>query len=198
MKRIHSKDDIIQTGLDIILSKGFSATGVEAILKQANVPKGSFYNFFPSKEEFGLAIIDRYVAEVGENLSAIFNDDSLPPLERVKKSFESRIWKFEDNDCTKGCLIGNLSLEMSDQYERVRERLEKALQVWAKSVSRLLLQAQQEKTIPQDLDPEMLAENLISAFQGALLRSKVKKSSEPLKNFIFLYFDRFLARKEEG
>jgi TetR/AcrR family transcriptional repressor of nem operon len=198
MKRIHSKDDIVQTGLDIIYSKGFNATGVEAILKQANVPKGSFYNFFTSKEEFGLAIIDKYVAEAGEHFRAIFSDESLPPLERVKKSFESRIWRFEANDCTKGCLIGNLSLEMSDQYERVRERLEQALQGWAKALSVLLLQAQKEKTIPEDLDAEMLAENLISAFQGALLRSKVKKSSEPLKNFIYLYFDRFLSQNEEG
>ena len=197
MKRIHSKDDIVQAGLDIILSKGFSATGVEAILKQANVPKGSFYNFFPSKEEFSLAIIDRYVAEAREHFSAIFNDESLPPLERVKKSFESRIWRFEGNDCTKGCLLGNLSLEMSDQYERVRERLEQALQVWAKALSPLLLQAQKEKTIPEDLDPEMLAENLVASFEGAVLRSKVKKSSEPLKNFIDLYFDKFLAQKEK-
>jgi TetR/AcrR family transcriptional repressor of nem operon len=197
MKRIHSKDDIVQIGLDIILSKGFSATGVEAILKQANVPKGSFYNFFSSKEEFGLAIIDKYVADAVEHLSAIFNDESMPPLERVKKSFESRIWRFEANDCAKGCLIGNLSLEMSDQYERVRERLDQALQGWAKALSVLLLQAQKEETIPEDLDPEMLAENLIASFQGALLRSKVKKSSEPLKNFIYLYFDRFLTQKVE-
>ena len=195
MKRIHSKDEIVQAGLDLILSKGFNATGVEAILKQANVPKGSFYNFFSSKEEFGLAIIDQYVAEVGELFHTIFTDESLPPLERIKKSFEARIAKFEGYDCAKGCLIGNLSLEMSDQYESVRERLEQALQVWAKDLSRLLLQARKEKTIPEDLDPEMLAENLISSFQGALLRSKVKKSSEPLKNFIYIYFDRFLSQK---
>lgn len=197
MKRIHSKDDILQVGLDIILTKGFNGTGVEAILKQANVPKGSFYNFFSSKEEFGLAIIDKYVTEIGERFHAIYTDESLPPLERIKKSFETLIARFEDNDCSKGCLIGNLSLEMSDQFEKIRQRLEQSLQGWAKALSRLLLQAQNEKTIPADLDPEMLAENLIASFQGALLRSKVKKSPEPLKNFIYLYFERFLAQKVE-
>jgi len=197
MKRIHSKDNIVQAGLDIILSKGFNATGVEAILKQANVPKGSFYNFFSSKEEFGLAIIDKYVTDTGEHFRAIFNDESLPPLERIKKSFETLIARFEGNDCSKGCLIGNLSLEMSDQFEKIRQRLEQSLQGWTKSLSKLLLQAQKEKTIPEDLDPEMLAENLISSFQGALLRSKVKKSPEPLKNFIYLYFDRFLTQNED-
>ena len=73
MKRIHNKEDIIQIGLDIVLSRGFNATGVEAILKQANMPKGSFYNFFSSKEEFGLEIIDKYVAEVGELFHTIFS-----------------------------------------------------------------------------------------------------------------------------
>jgi len=197
MKRIHNKDDIIQAGLDTVLSRGFNATGVEAILKQANVPKGSFYNFFSSKEEFGLAIIDKYVAERGELFYPIFSDESLPPLERVKRSFETLIATFEGNGCTKGCLIGNLGLEMADQYENFRQRLEQSLQNWTRGLSNLLLQAQKENAIPADMNTEMLADNLISSFQGALLRSKVKKSPEPLRNFIHLYFDIFLAQREE-
>ncbi|MDD3293627.1 MAG: TetR family transcriptional regulator C-terminal domain-containing protein [Geobacteraceae bacterium] len=191
MKRIHNKDDIVQAGLDIILSKGFNATGVEAILKQANVPKGSFYNFFSSKEDFGLAIIDRYSAEIDEILHPIYHDELSPPLERIKKGFETLIKRFEGNDCTKGCLIGNLSLEMSDQYENVRHRLEQSLRGWSDVLTILLHEAQKDNAIFSEVDPEILAENLISSFQGALLRSKVKKSSGPLHNFIHLYFDKF-------
>ena len=198
MKRIHNKEDIIQVGLDLVLSRGFNATGVEAILKQANVPKGSFYNFFSSKEEFGLAIIDKFVADRVEVFSPIFSDESLPPLERVKKSFETIIATFEGDDCSKGCLIGNLGQEMADQFENVRQRLEQALQSWTKGLSKLLLQAQKENTIPADTNADMLAENLISSFQGALLLSKVKKSPEPLRNFIHLYFDIFLAQRTEN
>lgn len=196
MKRIHNKEDIIQVGLDIVLSRGFTATGVEAILKQANVPKGSFYNFFSSKEEFALALIDRFVAERQEVFSPIFRNDSWPPLRRIRKSFETLITIFESDDCSKGCLLGNLGQEMSDQSENLRQRLEQSLQMWVRELATLLVEAQEEKTIPADMDAEMLAENLISSFQGALLRSKVKKSSEPLNNFIYLYFDRFLAREE--
>lgn len=195
MKRIHNKDDILQAGLDLVLSRGFNATGVETILKQVNVPKGSFYNFFSSKEEFTLAIIDKFVAGRVETLSPIFSDESLPPLERVKKSFETIIATFEGDDCSKGCLIGNLGQEMADQFENVRQRLEQSLQTWTGGLSRLLLQAQKEKTIPANMDTDMLADNLISSFQGALLRSKIKKSPEPLRNFIHLYFDIFLAQK---
>jgi len=198
MKRIHNKEDIVQVGLDLVLSRGFNATGVEAILKQANIPKGSFYNFFSSKEEFALEIIDKFVADRVEVLYPIFKDKSLPPLERVKKSFQIIIETFEGAECSKGCLLGNLGQEMSDQFENVRQRLDKSLLEWTTAVSRLLLQAQKEHAISADMNAEMLAENLISSFQGALLRSKVKKSPEPLRNFIHLYFDVFFARREDN
>lgn len=198
MKRTHNKDYIVQVGLDLVLSRGFNATGVEAILKQANVPKGSFYNFFSSKEEFALAIIDKFVADRVEVLFPIFSNQSLPPLERVKKSFETIIESFEGAECSKGCLLGNLGQEMSDQFENVRQRLDKSLQEWTKAVSRLLLQAQKERAISADMNVEMLAENLISSFQGALLRSKVMKSPEPLNNFIHLYFNVFLGQRKEA
>jgi TetR/AcrR family transcriptional repressor of nem operon len=193
MKRIHSKEALLQVGLDLVWSRGFNATGIEAILKEAKIPKGSFYNFFSSKEEFSLAIIDKFVAARSEELSSILNDAYLPAIERVKKSFETIITEFEKNGCYKGCLLGNLGQEMSDQFDNVRQRLEQSIQLWEKRVSDVLIQAQNEKSIPAYIDTKMLAENMIASFQGALLRSKIKKSSEPLRNFIRLYFNVFLA-----
>lgn len=195
MKRIHSKDTLLQVGLDLVWSRGFNGTGVEAILKEAKIPKGSFYNFFSSKEEFSLAVIDKFVAGRAEVLSPILNDASLPPIERVKKSFEIIITAFEENGCYKGCLLGNLGQEMSDQFEKVRQRLEQSLQLWEKRVSDVLIQAQNENSIPAYIDVEMLAENMIASFQGAVLRSKIKKSSEPLRHFMQLYFHVFLAQR---
>ena len=195
MKRIHSKEEIIQIGLELILSKGFNATGVEAILKQAKIPKGSFYNFFTSKEEFCLKIIDKYLEDVTTIFNPIFTDSSLPPLARIKKSFEARIELFESYNCTKGCLLGNLGQEMSDQYESVRLRLLQGILGWEKQVSSLLRQAQKDKALPAEIDANILAENMIASFQGSLLFAKVKKSSDPLHHFIGLYFSTFLQAK---
>lgn len=192
MKRIHNKEDIVQIGLEIILSKGFNATGIEAILKLAKSPKGSFYNFFSSKEAFCLEVIDKYLEGVGNDFQIIFADTSIAPLERVKKSFEARIALFESYNCTKGCLLGNLGLELSDMHERVRERLVQGLDDWERNLSHLLRQAQQDKTLLAELDANVLAENLIASFQGALLCAKIKKSLTPLNNFIDLYFTTFL------
>lgn len=196
MKRVHNREDIVQAGLEIVLGRGFNGTGIEAILRQANVPKGSFYNFFASKEEFGLAIIDHYLLFMRGRLEPILRDDSLPPLQRIRRCLELLTEIFEANGCSRGCLIGNLSLEMADQCESFRDRLEGGLQSWVGGFASVLRLAQREKAIPADMDPEMLAENIISSFQGALLRSKVKRSAEPLRNFIHFYFDVFLVCRE--
>ncbi len=197
MKRIHSKDTLIQAGLELVLRQGFNATGVEAVLKQAKIPKGSFYNFFSSKEEFGLALIDAFSGKMGDVIRESLEDDSLKPLERIRKSFEQLIDIFEQNDCSGGCLIGNLSLEMADSNDTLRQRLERALQRWTDSLAAVILEAKEDGSIPGNLDADMLAENMILSLQGALLCAKVKKSAEPLKNFIFLYFDVFLAQLEQ-
>lgn len=193
MKRTHNKDEIVQAGLDVLLAKGFNGTGIEAILKQANVPKGSFYNFFASKEEFGLAAIDFFLSEMAALRQPVMEDLSLPPLERIRKSFEVLISRFENDSCSKGCLIANLSLEMADQSEVLRKRLDNALQRWIISLTALLEEAQKEGTIRTDINALPLAESIISSFEGALLRAKVKKSADPLKNFIHLYFEVFLV-----
>jgi TetR/AcrR family transcriptional repressor of nem operon len=193
MKRTHNKDKIVQAGLAIIHTKGFNGTGIESILKQANVPKGSFYNFFSSKEEFGLAVIDLFLSEMGALLQPVMEDVALPPLMRIRKSFEVLITRFEGNNYSKGCLVGNLALEMSDQCEAFRQRLEDALQRWIGSLAAILEEARGEGAIPIDVEPVVLAENIVASYEGALLRAKVKKSVEPLKNFIHLYFDLFLA-----
>ena len=195
MKRIHSKEEIIEIGLELILSNGFNATGVEAILKQAKIPKGSFYNFFSSKEEFCLKIIDKYIENVSAGFHPIFADISHPPLVRIKKSFEARIALFESYNCAKGCLLGNLGQEMSDQYESVRHRLMQGIVIWEKQISLLLREAQEANDLPAEIDVNILAENLIASFQGSLLFAKVKKSITPLHNFINLYLNTFLQLK---
>jgi TetR/AcrR family transcriptional repressor of nem operon len=194
MRKIHSKEMIIEAGLELVLKQGFNATGVEAVLKQAKIPKGSFYNFFSSKEEFGLELINAFSARNSAAMRESLEDSSLNPLERIRKSFEQLIGFFEMRNRSGGCLIGNLSLEMAESREVFRDRLEKALGGWAKTLSALFLEAQKEGILRDDLNADMLAEHAISSYEGALLLSRVKKSSQPLYDFIHMYFDLFLTR----
>ena len=186
------KEAICRASLRLFSRRGFHNVSMQDIAAESEFAVGTFYNFFSSKEAFCLEVIDKYLEGVASDFQVIFTDTSIAPLERVRKSFEARIALFESYHCTKGCLLGNLGLELSDMHERVRERLVNGLQGWENSVSELLSEAQKDNALLAELDVNVLAENLIASFQGALLCAKIKKSVLPLNNFINLYFNTFL------
>ena len=56
--RQNTRQKILEVGAEIIHLKGYNHTGLQEILQAAGVPKGSFYNYFKNKEDFGLQVID--------------------------------------------------------------------------------------------------------------------------------------------
>jgi TetR/AcrR family transcriptional repressor of nem operon len=185
-----TRKEIIRAGMGIIARHGFNSTGIEAILKQAGVPKGSFYHYFPSKQEFGLQVLDHFAAGIDRIFTSMLSDDSLSPLARFRKCVESLVVRFEDNNCSVGCLVANLGQELADQNEEFRMRLDGVFRSWMRHFELCLRDAQSAGEIPDESSPELLAEVFISGFEGALLVSKVKKSSAPLRNFIDFFFEK--------
>ena len=107
MKRKIHKEDIIQSGYDLFYEKGYGVTGISEITDRIGIPKGSFYNHFKSKEEFGVAVLDFYMNGNKENLSnALLNDDR-SALANLKKFFLDFI-EMQENVlfCSKGVLDG--------------------------------------------------------------------------------------------
>ncbi|WP_028319681.1 TetR/AcrR family transcriptional regulator [Desulfobulbus elongatus] len=184
MKNTDKKSEIIEIGMELIAVKGYNATGIDAVLKQAGVPKGSFYNYFRSKEDFGLAIIDQFASQYEAKLRSFFDDATVAPLERLRNYFEHSLAHLSENQFTKGCLIGNLGQELADQNERFRERLEVIFQNWKKRFAACFAEAQEQGTLASDIDPEVIADFVLAGWEGAILRAKVMKSSETLRNFI--------------
>jgi TetR/AcrR family transcriptional regulator, transcriptional repressor for nem operon len=185
-----TRSEIIRAGMGIIARHGFNSTGIEAILKQARVPKGSFYHYFSSKQEFGLQVLDHFATGIDRIFTAMLFDDSLSPLICFRKCVESLVVRFEENNCSVGCLVANLGQELADQNEEFRLRLAGVFRSWTRHFERCLRDAQGAGEIPGDSSPELLAEVFISGFEGALLVSKVMKSSAPLRNFINFYFEK--------
>jgi TetR/AcrR family transcriptional repressor of nem operon len=185
-----TRSEIIRAGMGIIARHGFNSTGIEAILKQAQVPKGSFYHYFSSKQEFGLQVLDYFAAGIDRIFTAQLTDDSLSPLTRFRKCVESLVVRFEENNCSVGCLVANLGQELADQNEEFRLRLDGVFRCWMRHFERCLREAGSAGEIPVDSSPELLAEVFVSGFEGALLVSKVMKSSAPLRNFISFFFEK--------
>ena len=133
--------------------KGFNHAGIEAILQAAGVPKGSFYNYFENKEDFGLQVINRFAECYDDELDRFLADESLSPLSRLRAYFESIIVQLEGNGCRNGCLVGNLSQEMADQSEVFRSRLEQIFDRWVDRYADCLSQAQKAGEISRRSTP---------------------------------------------
>ena len=190
MAKVNTKDLLLETGRKVFLERGYNHAGIDSILHEAGVPKGSFYNYFESKEDFGFQVIERFAACHDKELDCCLNDSTIKPLVRLRNYFQTVIDKLEEGRCRKGCLIGNLSQEMSDQSERFRARLEEVLVGWVSRIESCLLEAQDRGEISPREDVRSLAEFWLNAWQGAILRAKTARSTAPMKTFLQMTLDR--------
>lgn len=192
MSKEKTKDLLLEAGRTTFLHKGYNNAGIESILQAAGVPKGSFYYYFSSKEDFGLAVLDRFARCYDENLDRTLGDPAVSPLQRLRNYLESVIGRLEADDCRKGCLIGNLSQEMADQSEAFRARLEEIFEKWVDRYASCLSEAQQLGEVAPDLDTRKLAEFCLNGWQGSMLRAKTMRSVSPLRTFIEVLFSHVL------
>ncbi len=105
----------------MIHAEGYAATGIQSIVDGADVPKGSFYNHFPSKEAFGAEVIDVYSDRGQRKLRDFLCNPDVAPLARLEAYFDDRIEAFRASNYTRGCLLGNFSAEAADHSALVRE-----------------------------------------------------------------------------
>jgi len=192
MEKKDTKAEIIAKGTEMISLYGYNATGIDMILKQVHVPKGSFYHYFNSKEDFGLAVIDRFAERYEQRLITFLNDSEVSPLNRIRNYLESGLARLTQNQCTKGCLIGNLGQELADQNERFRSRLDEIFQSWKDRFASCLREAQSVGELRQDQDPVVIAGFILSGWEGSILRAKVTKSPQPMHDFIETIFSTVL------
>jgi TetR/AcrR family transcriptional regulator, transcriptional repressor for nem operon len=193
MARTDMREQLLAAGLRTIHTGGFTATGVQEIADAAGAPKGSFYNHFKSKEEFAVAVLDRYFAEQGKTVQRFLSDETLTPRERLRAYFARMVEVISEGEFMGGCLIGNLSLELADHSKLIRDRLSVLLAGWTKALANCIREAQRAGEIGSDLDADTLAEFVINAWEGAILRTKVEKNTAPLINFQRLLFGKVLV-----
>ncbi|NOX32232.1 MAG: TetR/AcrR family transcriptional regulator [Deltaproteobacteria bacterium] len=177
-----TKQKIIETGARVIHRKGYHHTGIQEILKAANVPKGSFYFYFASKEDFGLQVIDYFNDMYMDMVKPIINDASLKPLEKISGLLDWFIDLFSDLEYQCGCPIGNLSQEMGDLNRVFCDKLLESVNLIVKLYQDLLEQARQSCDIPEDLDTYETACFIAASWHGALIKMKIVKNATPLEN----------------
>jgi TetR/AcrR family transcriptional repressor of nem operon len=184
-----TKNRLLEVGAEIIHLKGFHNTGIQEILQVAGIPKGSFYNYFSNKEDFGLQVIDYFIDFFSSISKPFLENPAISPLQKIKNILKWFMHLFKEKDFAYGCPIGNLAQEMGDLSPAFREKLKFALETMVDTYSGILAEAQLQGEISRHLDIRNAAYFLVSSWHGALIHMKAVKSLEPLENHMRFIFD---------
>jgi TetR/AcrR family transcriptional repressor of nem operon len=171
----------------MLLRHGYNDLGIAALLEEAQIPKGSFYHHFASKEDFGLQVVDLYMQEVHAGLDQCLTDATRSPVQRVRHFFEMSEEKYRTEGYL-GCLLGGLGQELSGVSQAFRRKVEECFDQIARRIASCLRQAINQGELPPGTDPDKLAELLVNCWEGAALRSRLRRDPAPLREMLNFYF----------
>jgi TetR/AcrR family transcriptional repressor of nem operon len=171
-----ARERLIDTAVGLIRARSYASVSVDDLCRHADVRKGSFYHFFPSKRDLALAALDAWWETTrSEVLEPSFQTD-VPPLQRIERVFQriaAQQARHQERDGrVQGCPFGNLALELSAQDETIRERLEAIFGRFAGYFERALEEARAGGTVPADTDVPLTARALLAYLYGAILLAK--------------------------
>ncbi len=168
----------MSTAARLFLERSYHDVGVEELCAAADVRKGSFYHYFPSKAELAKAVIDAHMqvfvarlaskpgATPAEKLSAIPD-----AIAAIQAALHAQFGRFV------GCPFGNIAAELSTTDEAVRVHLAARLAVLEGELARICREAAADNALREGVDPDRLAHALFAHYQGLILLAKLHGSS---------------------
>ncbi|MER6222786.1 TetR/AcrR family transcriptional regulator [Streptomyces sp. 900105755] len=170
---------ILDAARSLIEGRGYAALGVAEICKAAEVPKGSFYYFFESKEALALAVVDEHWAAQQRDWTRALTGDA-EPLRRLRRLFEeteaAQLAGQRGCGTVAGCLFGNLALELSNQTEAVRGRLQEIFDAQVGMVESVVAEARERGEV-NVTDTREAARAVVAQLEGQVMFAKLYNST---------------------
>lgn len=185
---------LIRRGTEMLTERGVSATALDDVLRSAQVPKGSFYHYFGSKDAFVLAALDAYAGYFAAKLRRHFHNPALTPLARIGAFVNDACAGMQRHEFRRGCLVGNLGQEVSCLDETLRLRLEQTLRDWEQALAACLTEAVTSRELAPKTDCQALAHLFWVGWEGAILRARLVRSIAPMQAFFRFFFSALPTR----
>ena len=181
-----TKKRILDTAEEIMLEKSFHSVGLKQILDAVKVPKGSFYHYFDSKEQFGAEMLQHYMNEASEDKrrELIFNKQEPNPLKRLFDYLDGSVEFIQSNVGRFPCLALKLASEVSDLSEAMRAELARGFAEWIDIYREVLDEAVAEKMLPATFDTVSEAQLIQDLWSGATHRAVIDRSAEPVRHAV--------------
>ena len=181
-----TKQRLLDAGLPMLLKHGYNDLGMQALLAATDTPKGSFYHHFTDKEDFALQVVDQYMVGVHAALDLCLEDKTRPPLQRVRRFFEMTQQSYRKEGYM-GCLLGGLGQELSGVSEVFRRKIEWCFSSIGERVATCLEEARDRNEVPPGCDVRQMADLLVDCWEGAALRSRLRRSPTSLSAMLDFY-----------
>ncbi len=189
---LDSRERMIQAGTAVITEKGYHGCGLKEILDAAGVPKGSFYHYFKSKEDFGVAVIEDFMARYANKLAKDLTDRSRPALQRLHDKFASAKQWYAERGYEQTCLVAKLGMDVASMSPSMQAALKCGMDQWKAVYARCLREAQAEGDLDASWDPDALAAFLLDAWEGVAVQTQIARDTKAIQNFLTIVFDRVL------
>jgi TetR/AcrR family transcriptional repressor of nem operon len=180
-----TKERILATARELFHGRSYADVGIKEICSMANVQKGSFYHFFPSKQDLAMAVIDNMADDWANGFVAEAFDEELPPMERLDYMVDAvYYWQKAAKNLEgrmPGCLFGNLALEVSTRDEVIRARLNAIFEKASSRFHEALEQAIERGDIPF-LDTQATATAMLAYLEGVILLAKTRNDPDVVRN----------------
>ena len=174
------RSHILDAGQRIIAAKGFEGVGLNEILGAAGIPKGSFYHYFPSKDGYGRALLERYVATYLVRIETVLGAEGIPARDRLMRFWSTwAAWQSSDRIDEK-CLVVKLSAEVADLSDAMRRALRDGTDQVIARLARCMAEGLADGSLSAGLEPEATAERLYMLWLGASLLTKLRRDPTAL------------------
>ncbi|UZE96747.1 TetR/AcrR family transcriptional regulator [Alkalimarinus alittae] len=187
-----TREALIENGIEQLSLNGYHGTGIKQILDAVNVPKGSFYNYFASKEAFVAEILREYSHQYLKILDDYVANSEESPLDKIKTIYEFMLTKFSNENCQRGCLVGSIAAEIGNQSEVCQAAMLESVALSKERVSTLIQQAQDRREIRNDLTADQVTNIFWATWEGSLLKMKMEGSIDSAKDTLYIMLDHLL------
>lgn len=174
------KENILDIGIELLNKKGYNGIGIKEVLDEAQIPKGSFYHYFKSKEDFGIQVVKKYSDSTLAFLKSYLEDNSKSPKVRLIDFFDEMQKIYISKEYKEGCLLGNFTAELADVNIHFSSLLQNEFVAYEKIFERNIQEAMELGQINSNKSSKKIASFILNSFEGALLRMKADKSIEPI------------------
>lgn len=185
----YNEYDAIEKGVLLFRRRGYHHTSAADIVKTLDIPKGTFFGMFQTKEAYALKVLERYVDDTVHFMDKLFREsETLNPRARLKSFYQNLTIFYTQEGCTNGCLLYNLMSEIAGYNDAFSTLVRKGHTKFIEKIEPCIREGQEKKLFRSDIDSIELTDFIHTSFNGAVIKMKGQRDNAPLRLFLRTVF----------